>query len=321
MVNTSKMPHNDNPATFNVSKSNICNTSFGDCVGMKNKITDTDFDVDLDAHAAVSTPKLSNLKGRGRFSNQSSYQQTAINTAFDKMKKFHKECGKFKSINSCLLKFIIKDNMPLSIVDSVHFKALIAELEPRFEPYSRKTLTTKYLPKMYLDVRDKVQNALQNASYFSITTDMWTSRNHEDFISLTHHTITDDWILASTTLEVKVFGKDHTADFIKTEIESLFQEWGLDNRKLTCATTDRGSNINKGMEILKAKNLPCFGHVLHCAVVAKAFEDHNGSAVLTKCNSMSTFFHHSTKAIRVLHKAFDDCKLSFKKPPNHSPTR
>ena len=58
--------------------------------------------------------------------------------------------------------FIVKDLQLLNTVDDKGFQHLLHTIEPRYEPPSRKTLTTKYLPQLFDGVTAKVKKELSS---------------------------------------------------------------------------------------------------------------------------------------------------------------
>ncbi len=59
-------------------------------------------------------------------------------------------------------------------------------LEPRYEMPSRSHLTTKLLPSMNDDVKEKVTGGLSGADLVALTTDCQTSRGTHDHHSTLH---------------------------------------------------------------------------------------------------------------------------------------
>ena len=71
--------------------------------------------------------------------------------------------------------FIAKDLQPLDTVDDKGFQHFLHTIEPRYEPPSRKTLTTKYFPQLLDGVTAKVKKELSSSSSYELKTDLWTS--------------------------------------------------------------------------------------------------------------------------------------------------
>ena len=102
---------------------------------------------------AKITPKINNL-----FSKKTSVDFTEEN------------------FQALLIKFIIKTDQPLSIIDNVYFKELIGYLKINLELVSRRTLVRR-MEDCYIDVKSIMKNKLKKLkSKYSITCDVWTSK-------------------------------------------------------------------------------------------------------------------------------------------------
>ena len=83
---------------------------------------------------------------------------------------------------------IIKDVQPLSIVESERFQSFTEALDRKYELPSRRTVTSTLLPNLYKTVREKVSSEVKNSfSKVSLTTDSWTSRNTENYVTVWQH--------------------------------------------------------------------------------------------------------------------------------------
>jgi len=89
--------------------------------------------------------------------------------------------SKSKAIDQQLVKMIVKEYRPFSVVEDKEFRKLIQMLNPSYIIPSRKTVTQSLLPQMYEMTIEKVKNQLKNVSAVCMTTDGWTSLNNESF--------------------------------------------------------------------------------------------------------------------------------------------
>jgi len=151
--------------------------------------------------------------------------------------------------------------MPIQTVEKEGFKRLVKKLDPRYNIPGRKYFST--LPAMYEECRDKLATTL---SFFASTTDMWSSRTSEPYISLTVHYIDSDWKLLNSCLETSFFPEDHTGENIASGLREFLQSWRLEEDKQVCVTTDSGANIVKAVALNNWTRLSCFGHRLHIAI-------------------------------------------------------
>ncbi len=106
---------------------------------------------------------------------------------------------------------IAKDMLPISLVENEGFKNLIHVLDPRYELPGRKHFSQTALPRLYTECRETVERQLQNVQFFATTSDIWSSRTSEPYLSLTIHFVDEDWNLQSKCLQTAYCPEDHTS--------------------------------------------------------------------------------------------------------------
>lgn len=153
-------------------------TATGNTTNMAGHIRRHHKDVDLTASG--KTPSL---------------VQPTISSSF--AVKLPQTSARAKAITNAIGLFIAADLQPYSVVENTGFKHLISVLEPRYSMPSRSHLTTKVVPSMYEDVKEKVLGGLSNAELVALTTDGWTSRATESYITVTAHYVNKDWEIES----------------------------------------------------------------------------------------------------------------------------
>jgi len=123
--------------------------------------------------------------------------------------------------------------------------------------------------KIYELSKTKLKDLLQRkgeVQYFSCTSDLWSSRTMEAFLSLTMHYLTDDSEMKKFVLKVDPVVGKHTADFIRNIMEDAFEEWDLDVDNLSMTIRDSGSNMVKACNDWEIPHFSCVGHSLHLVV-------------------------------------------------------
>ena len=109
-------------------------------------------------------------------------------------------------------------------------------------------------------------NIQLNCTYFSSTSDMWSSQTMKAFMALTIHFLTEEFMMRSYTLEAKPVQGKHTGEMIMGDIKTSFLNWGLDKDRLSMMLRDSGLNMVKACKDWKIKHFPCIGHSLHLVV-------------------------------------------------------
>ena len=108
-----------------------------------------------------------------------------------------------------------------------------------------------------------VQQDLKQVDYMGMTTDMWTSRSKDGYISVTAHHISPQFVMKHH------FPGSHTALNIATMLwKSVEEDWGVDlHMQVPAFTTDNAKNVvNAISENLMLVAIPCAQHSLNLAV-------------------------------------------------------
>lgn len=199
---------------------------------------------------------------------------------------------------------IAKDLQPVSIVEDEGFRNLVKILDPRYRIPSRKQLMKEKIPKLYEECHSRVKKAVDGANSVVLTTDIWTSRATEAYLTVSCHIIDENWQMQAYVLQTCSFQGQHSADNICSELKRVTQEWGRTD-KVQAVITDNGANFVAAVRKAGWAHYPCFAHTLNLVVKdsIKALPDllH----MQQRCSAIVTFFHHSTRAAEKL-KAFQN---------------
>jgi len=205
-----------------------------------------------------------------------------------------------KRLNMLLLKMIVRDFQPFSIVEDEGFVEFVHALDPSYVIPTRHFLSKELLVTKYQQTVDSVRRLLSTAEAVSLTTDSWTSICTENYIAVTAHYITEDFHLGSCLLECIRYTDRHTADNLCNELRRVIGDWELQT-KLVAIVTDNAANITAAVRQLQqsdssfrlVKHLPCFAHTLNL-VVQQAVQSIND--IKTKVKNIVAYFHQSTVA-------------------------
>ena len=125
-----------------------------------------------------------------------------------------------------MTEFIAKDLHPISVVDDTGFLNLMKVTEPRCVVPRRATVT-KLLNQRYTETKTCVQSFLSQ-SYVSLTTDMWTSRAGNGYISLTTLSVLPTFEGMNKNLMTRHLLGEHDHTHIAEALQSAAEEWGID---------------------------------------------------------------------------------------------
>ena len=230
-----------------------------------------------------------------------SSKQLSISEAFEGYTPLPKTSARWKRLTESVCYFLAKDMNPIDTVNDPGFRKMIREFEPRYAIPDRKTFRNNYIPVMYEREKKHIGTLVTNASSFSITTDLWSSRTMQSYIGLTIHFTDMDFNLHSYLLDTKEFSDSHTGENMAEELATILKDWNLLQTNLVCATTDNGSNILKAVDILGWQHMPCFSHTLQLAVEA-AMKLPAVTRAIARCKRLVAHFHHSVNSTKVFHE-------------------
>ena len=187
------------------------------------------------------------------------------------------------------------DMQPASIVEDKGFQKFVAALDSRYELPSRRTIMQSLLPDKYEETKKMVMSNLAAASHVALTTDIWSSRQTQGFLTVTAHYITTSWEMGSAVLETIHLSCDHTGENIAAELQRIAHKWEIAD-KIICLITDNASNMAVAARITGWRHLPCFAHTLNLVVKDALKADEEIMRIQHKTKEIVTFFHHCVKA-------------------------
>ena len=147
---------------------------------------------------------------------------------------------------------------------------MIQEFEPQYTPPSRKTITTVDLPLMYEAEVSPIKALTQTGKCVALTTDRWASRANHAYTGVTAHFLTKAFDRHHYLLDTKEFPESDTAINVASQLQSILQEWKIDENSITAITTDIVANITSAISTLNWMQVPCFSHTLQLGVEKKS---------------------------------------------------
>ncbi|XP_039505675.1 E3 SUMO-protein ligase ZBED1-like [Pimephales promelas] len=210
--------------------------------------------------------------------------------------------------------------VPAYIVSKDGFRRLIQTLDKRYQLSSRTHFTRVAIPEMYEKCKAGVEYELKKVKFYATTTDMWSSRTMEPYMSLTVHYIDENYEIKSRCLQTAYFPENHTGENIAQGLKEALASWGLCEDQQVSITTDNGSNIVKAVTLNNWTRLQCFGHRLHLAI-ENAIKDEHISRANGLCKKIVGHFSHSWKKKMMLAEAQEELQLPQHALITSCPTR
>ena len=156
------------------------------------------------------------------------------------VEKLPHNSSRAKKLTESVAEFIVRDLRPVSIVDGDGFLNLMEVAELRYVVPCRHTIDT-VINKMYCSSKQRICDELSSVSCLGMTTDMWTSRLNDGFISLTTD---DEFLMCHRNLVSRNFSGRHTAANIAEILKECTEEWKIDiQKKVVAVTTNNAQNV------------------------------------------------------------------------------
>ena len=218
---------------------------------------------------------------------------TSFATTTSRTPKLPATSDRAKMLTQGVAKFIAQDLRPISVVDGVGFLNLMHLAEPRYVVPCRSTITSR-ITKLYSDVKEQVSGLVTQQQHLTLTSDMWTSRVGDGYISLTCHCITPEFEVFHKNLLTQNLPGVHDHGHIAEALQTGTRAWGIDlEQQVFAFTTNNGSNIVKSVEEDLGKlRIPCAGHTLNLSVQA-ALKVSRLSTILARCRQIVGHFNRS----------------------------
>ncbi|PAA75622.1 hypothetical protein BOX15_Mlig029382g14, partial [Macrostomum lignano] len=198
------------------------------------------------------------------------------------------------AIDRKILRFIVLDSQPFSVVEGEGFRDLLKEACPQYRLKSTRFYHDK-LETLYEEIKLQVQDEIDRLRDFGFTCDLW-SDGQLALMSFTIHSITPDFERKQLLLCVKPFTDAHTGLNISAVFSTTLGEWGIGLEQVSLLLRDGASNMKLAGELLKVPSAYCAAHKLNL-VVKDSISGHRGlKTILDKARSIVGHFHHSVTA-------------------------
>ena len=124
-------------------------------------------------------------------------------------------------IDKALIDMIVVDLLPVSIVEDRGFRQFLKVIDQKYSPPSRRSIMRDSLPRLYQSKKEELINKMEEISWCSFTTDLWTSNTTIGYITVTCHFINIDWEMESSVLTTSHVPESHTSEYLATELRLM----------------------------------------------------------------------------------------------------
>lgn len=226
---------------------------------------------------------------RGKERNASALHDTSCRTTQGDTSTAHK-------IPSCLLKMIVIDLQPLSIVEDKGICAVMRAIEPTqdISRVTSKDLRLQLL-QMYKETKEMVKKELASSDDISLTSELWVSRAEVSFVTVTCHYLGKDWHLKSHVLETANLPDEHTPKNIVDQMLKTAKAWGIKD-KIHTVVMEGGTTMKDEVSKAGWTHISCLAYTLDL-VFKDVLEKYSGlKTLLKKSQNVVRFFHCDIKA-------------------------
>ncbi|XP_070392601.1 uncharacterized protein [Dermacentor albipictus] len=134
------------------------------------------------------------------------------------------------------------------IVEELGFLSLMHTAVPEYKVPSRTMFSRSVVPELYAKEKERIKSELRHhftdrTPCYSVTTDGWTSRPGDSYVSFTCHLVDKEFWLHNYHLAWRHMPEGHTSDNLKRILLDLAKEWGLPQDVPVFIVTDNARNF------------------------------------------------------------------------------
>lgn len=205
-------------------------------------------------------------------------------------------------IDKAILKMIVWDFQPFSMVDDRGFRNLMSTVYPNYKIPSRKFFANTLLPAVFEETSVNLKLTVkEEALSVCITTDAWSSSINDSYIATTGHYIDKDFNLKTVLLECSVFKESHTSENLAKQLKDVVDEWEI-TAKVSIVVSDNASNITSAItKCLKWNHFGCYAHKLNL-IVHDALNSDEIQTIIKRVKVIVSYFKKSNVAVQNLLK-------------------
>ena len=149
-----------------------------------------------------------------------------------------------------LCRLIASNDLPLGFGESDGFVEYIQTCHnPNYRPVSRQT-TSRDIKKLYKTDKEKIKEEFSTCTFsVSLTSDIWTGRAKQDYISVVTHYVNEHWHLQKRVIGFELIDVAHSGPNIAEAILKVVNDFNLAD-KVFSITLDNASANTSAMNTL-----------------------------------------------------------------------
>ena len=239
----------------------------------------------------------------------------------------HSKCSetRAKRITEHIVDMVVRDLRPAALVEGAGFKALMNYIEPGYR-VPTATHIAEVVRQKFINGKDSMKQYLESELHFmAITTDIWTSRANDAYLSLTMHFVDSSWDMISCVLATAPFPEHHTTVNIVDKVKQVVEKYNIEINRLLAVVHDQCSNMQLAGEMLcelseNCQSLSCSAHRLQLCV-EEGLAISSIAQAIGAAKKLVAHFRHSALATSELRKRQEAMSIAPKKLQQHCVTR
>lgn len=213
-----------------------------------------------------------------------------------------------KMLTKKVAQFIATGLHSYSLVEEPGFLALMHAAVPEYKVPSRTTFSRTVVPDLYTKEKEKVLSELRNhfekgTPCYSLTTDGWTSRTGDSYVSMTCHLLDSQFQPHTYNLACKHVPECHTSANLKDVLLELAEDWGLPQGIPVFVITDNARNFLGAVSRTPWLSINCFAHTLQLCIQSAKKETPKFEELCSKARAIVGHYKRSSQARSRLREA------------------
>lgn len=178
--------------------------------------------------------------------------------------KLSNKSKRAKELTKGLMKFVVKDLRPLSIVEGEGFLEFMNIAVPEYIVPSKQTII-RLVEQTAQNEKINLKCFLKNIPHVCITIDFWTSLTNHSYLGVTCHYL-DNWYLRTRVLETVEVPESHTSINIVNNLKYILKFWNIEN-KVCAIVSDNAANMVKAInDIDQTYLVRCTAHSIQLSI-------------------------------------------------------
>ena len=239
----------------------------------------------------------------------------------------HGKCSEAcaRRITEHIVDMVVCDLRPAALVEGAGFKALMNYIKPGYRVPTATHIAAVERQK-FVNGKASMKQYLESEVHFmAITTDIWTSRANDAYLSLTVHFVDSSWDMISCVLVTAPYSEHRTAVNIVDKVKQVVEEYDIDINCLLVVVHDQCSNMQLAGEMLcelsgNCQSLSCAAHRLQLCV-EEGLAISSIAQAIGAAKKLVSHFRHSALATSELEKHQEAMSIAPKKLQQHCVTR